>query len=93
MPRPMGHGYVGDRRLHEASDSREMSSSEGNYEMRAVVQRVSQASVKVEEQIVGAIERGLLVLLGMASTTRRPTSTTWPKRSSAYASLKTRRGR
>lgn len=33
--------------------------------MRAVVQRVSQASVKVEEQIVGAIERGLLVLLGI----------------------------
>ena len=65
MPPPLGHGYVGDRRLHEASDSREMSSSEGKYEMRAVVQRVSQASVKVEEQIVGAIERGLLVLLGV----------------------------
>ena len=65
MPPPMGHGYVGDRRLHEAADSREMSSSEGNYEMRAVVQRVSQASVMVEEQIVGAIEQGLLVLLGV----------------------------
>ena len=51
----MGHGYVGDQRLHGTSDSREMSSSEGIYEMRAVVQRVSQASVKVEEQIVGAI--------------------------------------
>jgi D-tyrosyl-tRNA(Tyr) deacylase len=34
--------------------------------MRAVVQRVSQASVTVEGQIVGKIERGLLVLLGVA---------------------------
>ena len=33
--------------------------------MRAVVQRVTRASVKVEEQIVGAIEHGLLVLLGV----------------------------
>jgi D-aminoacyl-tRNA deacylase len=34
--------------------------------MRAVVQRVSRASVTVEGQIVGKIERGLLVLLGVA---------------------------
>jgi D-aminoacyl-tRNA deacylase len=33
--------------------------------MRAVVQRVSRASVKVEEKIVGQIEAGLLVLLGV----------------------------
>ena len=33
--------------------------------MRAVVQRVGRASVKVDDQIVGAIERGLLVLLGV----------------------------
>jgi D-aminoacyl-tRNA deacylase len=33
--------------------------------MRAVVQRVSRASVTVEGQIVGKIERGLLVLLGV----------------------------
>jgi D-tyrosyl-tRNA(Tyr) deacylase len=33
--------------------------------MRAVVQRVTRASVKVEEQIVGEIERGLVVLLGV----------------------------
>lgn len=33
--------------------------------MRAVVQRVSRASVTVEGKITGAIERGLLVLLGV----------------------------
>ena len=32
--------------------------------MRAVVQRVSRASVTVDTRITGAIERGLLVLLG-----------------------------
>ena len=33
--------------------------------MRAVVQRVSRASVTVEEKITGSIEQGLLVLLGV----------------------------
>lgn len=33
--------------------------------MRAVVQRVSSASVTVEDEIVGEIERGFLVLLGV----------------------------
>ena len=34
--------------------------------MRAVVQRVKQSSVKAGNEIVGQIERGLLVLLGVA---------------------------
>ena len=34
--------------------------------MRAVVQRVSRAQVTVEGQVVGKIDRGLLVLLGVA---------------------------
>ncbi len=33
--------------------------------MRAVVQRVSEASVTVGDEVVGAIERGVLVLLGV----------------------------
>ena len=35
--------------------------------MRAVVQRVSAARVKVDERLVGAIRRGLLVLVGIAA--------------------------
>jgi D-tyrosyl-tRNA(Tyr) deacylase len=33
--------------------------------MRAVVQRVDSASVKVEEKTIGEINRGLMVLLGV----------------------------
>jgi D-tyrosyl-tRNA(Tyr) deacylase len=35
--------------------------------MRAVVQRVTRAKVTVDEQIVGEIEKGLVVLLGVAA--------------------------
>src|SRR5688572_10713774 len=34
--------------------------------MRTVIQRVSRASVMVEDEVVGAIDRGLLILLGIA---------------------------
>ncbi|TVR39710.1 MAG: D-tyrosyl-tRNA(Tyr) deacylase [Cryomorphaceae bacterium] len=33
--------------------------------MRAVIQRVAEASVQVENQVVGAIGKGLLILLGI----------------------------
>ena len=36
--------------------------------MRVVIQRVSEASVKIEEQIHGAIQQGLLVLVGIEET-------------------------
>ena len=33
--------------------------------MRAVIQRVTQSSVTVEEKIIGAIDKGLLILIGV----------------------------
>lgn len=33
--------------------------------MRIVIQRVSEASVKIENKIVGSIEKGMLILLGI----------------------------
>ena len=33
--------------------------------MRALIQRVSEASVRVQDEVVGEIERGILVLLGV----------------------------
>ena len=36
--------------------------------MRAVIQRVSQATVRVNERTVGVIGRGLLVFLGISRT-------------------------
>ena len=36
--------------------------------MRALIQRVCRATVRVEEQIVGQVDRGLLILLGISDT-------------------------
>ncbi len=44
--------------------------------MRAVVQRVSQAQVRVDQEVVGAIGPGLLVLLGV-STMDAPAQARW----------------
>jgi D-tyrosyl-tRNA(Tyr) deacylase len=43
--------------------------------MRAVVQRVSSARVLVEDRVIGAIGRGLLVLVGVGHDDTGPT---WP---------------
>jgi D-tyrosyl-tRNA(Tyr) deacylase len=39
----------------------------GGGRRRAVVQRVSQASVQIEHEVIAAIRRGLLVLLGVSA--------------------------
>ena len=36
--------------------------------MRAVIQRVSQASVTIDQQVKGAIEQGLVILLGVETS-------------------------
>ena len=36
-------------------------------QMIAVIQRVSEASVTIEQQVKGAIEQGFLILLGIAT--------------------------
>ena len=40
--------------------------------MRALIQRVCRATVRVEEQVVGQIDRGLLILLGIGDTDGLP---------------------
>ncbi len=40
--------------------------------MRALIQRVCRATVRVEEQVVGQIDRGLLILLGISDTDGLP---------------------
>jgi D-aminoacyl-tRNA deacylase len=45
---------------------RDKRTFDGLSAMRAVLQRVSRARVKVGDEVVGAIERGLLVLVGVA---------------------------
>ena len=48
--------------------------------MRAVVQRVSEASVSIDGEVVGAIGRGYLVLLGVgASDTEAEADRLWAK--------------
>ncbi|MFI6233007.1 D-aminoacyl-tRNA deacylase [Micromonospora sp. NPDC050784] len=48
--------------------------------MRAVVQTVGRASVTVDGEVVGAIENGLLVLLGVTHTDTRETAQTMARK-------------
>ena len=62
--------------------------------MRAVLQRVSRAAVRVEGETVAAIGPGLLVLLGVAPRRRRADApTASPRRSGRCASSPTPQGR
>ncbi|SCF28971.1 D-aminoacyl-tRNA deacylase [Micromonospora chokoriensis] len=48
--------------------------------MRAVVQTVARASVTVDDEVVGAIENGLLVLLGVTHTDTGETAQTMARK-------------
>lgn len=52
--------------------------------MRALLQRVSRAAVRVEGETVGAVERGLLVLLGVGSGDDAPTAERLAARVASY---------
>lgn len=48
--------------------------------MRALIQRVNHATVTVDEKIIGEIDKGLLVFLGIASTdTKQEADLLWRK--------------
>src|SRR6202044_217336 len=49
-----------------------------SFPMRAVIQRVTRASVEVKQDIVSQIGRGLLVLLGVEPGIRGRTFFGWP---------------
>ena len=48
--------------------------------MKLVIQRVSRASVTVDQKTVGAIEKGFLVLVGIADTDTRETADKYLKK-------------
>jgi D-aminoacyl-tRNA deacylase len=60
--------YLQHRTCRESGWSTAAGSFHRLNSMRAVVQRVSHARVTVEDKVVGEIEAGLLVLLGVAKT-------------------------
>ena len=61
--------------------------------MRAVVTRVSSASVSIDGATVGAIGTGFLVLLGIGPNDTQARRKSWPIKSAACGSLPTRQGR
>lgn len=52
-------------KIKQIPDVYSVRRTKGWERMRAVIQRVSQASVSIEENIVGAIQQGFMVLLGI----------------------------
>ncbi|RYZ98542.1 MAG: D-tyrosyl-tRNA(Tyr) deacylase [Moraxellaceae bacterium] len=52
--------------------------------MRALIQRVRQASVTVNQQVIGKIDQGLLVLVGLAKTDTPQTADKLLKKILAY---------
>lgn len=61
--------------------------------MKALLQRVSRASVTVDSECVGSIEQGLLVLLGLDKGDDRPTADRMLDKLLAYRVFPDREGR
>ena len=61
--------------------------------MRAVVQRVRRAEVRVDSEVVSKIGTGLVVLVGVAAGDRKRTRSISRRRSRTYASSPTKRAR
>ncbi len=57
--------------------------------MRAVVQRVTRASVKVDGKVIGEIGNGLVILVGIARDDTKVKRLTWSIRFRTCASLMT----
>ena len=45
--------------------------------MKVVIQRVSSAEVRIEDQVEGSIDKGLLILLGIENTDEKPMLNGW----------------
>jgi len=61
--------------------------------MRAVIQRVTEASVTIDQTTRGAIQAGLLVLLGVEDADTQMMWSGWPKRLPGCASSVTKKAR
>lgn len=61
--------------------------------MRFVIQRVSEASVTVEDKVVGEIGKGFLVLIGVAEEDTRDIADKLIKKLIGLRILRTRRAR
>jgi D-aminoacyl-tRNA deacylase len=60
--------------------------------MRVVIQRVSEASVKIDENVAGEIANGLLILLGLKKMTEKKTLTGYVVKFQSCVCLTTSKG-
>jgi D-Tyr-tRNAtyr deacylase len=59
--------------------------------MRVLVQRVAEASVEIDRQIISSIGKGLLVFIGIESTDTCRMPNGWPVKRQHYVFLTTKK--